>query len=85
MLVAAKPRRLATLAYDFGSLQRLCRAHDWVTVQLVAATGPGTWRARNPFPWGGVVQDPATGAAAAAFAGYLRSRGHAVLISGAPT
>lgn len=77
VLVAGNLQRLATLAYDFVSLQRLCRAHDWVTVQLVAATGPGTWRARDPFPWGGVVEDPATGAAAAAFAGYLRSHGRA--------
>jgi predicted PhzF superfamily epimerase YddE/YHI9 len=58
-----------------GNLQRLCREHNWVTLQLVAAVGPGQWRARDPFPWGGVVEDPATGAAAAAFAGYLRSLG----------
>lgn len=31
--------------------------------------------ARNPFPPGGVVEDPATGAAAAAFGGYLRALG----------
>ena len=38
------------------------------------------WRAserafhsRNPFPPGGVVEDPATGAAAAALGGYLRA------------
>lgn len=77
VLVAGDVHRLATLDYDFDALQRLCRAHDWVTVQLVAAVGPRTWRARDPFPWGGVVEDPATGAAAAAFAGYLRARGRA--------
>lgn len=77
VLVVRDLRRLAILAYDFESLQRLCREHDWVIVQLVAATGPRVWRARAPFPWGGVVEDPATGAAAAAFAGYLRSRGRA--------
>ena len=78
VLVAGDLHRLATLTYDFDALQRLCRAHDWVTVQLVASTGPGTWRARDPFPFGGVVEDPATGAAAAAFAGYLRGHGRAV-------
>ncbi|OFE15837.1 hypothetical protein BA895_04800 [Humibacillus sp. DSM 29435] len=46
-------------------------------VRKVRAPGPDLWRARDPFPWGGVVEDPATGAAAAAFAGYLRSRGRA--------
>ena len=44
-----------------------------MTVQLVVEAGVGTWRSRNPFPWGGVVEDPATGAAAAAFAGYLQA------------
>lgn len=77
VLVARDLERLETLSYDFDALQKLCRAHDWVTVHLVAATGSGTWRARDPFPWGGVVEDPATGAAAAAFAGYLRSQGRA--------
>lgn len=75
MLVVGDLRRPATLVYDFASLQRLCREHDRVTVQLVAATGQGLWQARAPFPWGGVVEDPA--AAAAAFAGYLRSHGRA--------
>jgi PhzF family phenazine biosynthesis protein len=30
---------------------------------------------RDPFPVGGVVEDPATGAAAAAFGAYLREFG----------
>jgi PhzF family phenazine biosynthesis protein len=33
------------------------------------------FHARDPFPPGGVVEDPATGAAAAAFGGYLRDLG----------
>lgn len=78
VLVARDIHRLATLSYDFDALQRLCRLHDWVTVHLVASTGRGSWWARDPFPWGGVVEDPATGAAAAAFAGYLRAHGRAV-------
>lgn len=75
VLVVRDLATLEALEYDFITLQRLCRAQAWITVQVVAATGPGRWRARNPFPWGGVVEDPATGAAAAAFAGYLRSQG----------
>lgn len=77
VLVVRDLGRLESLAYDFPMLQRLSREHSWVTVHLVAATGPGQWRARDPFPWGGVVEDPATGAAAAAFAGYLRQHGSA--------
>jgi PhzF family phenazine biosynthesis protein len=33
------------------------------------------FHSRNPFPVGGVVEDPATGAAAAALGGYLRDAG----------
>src|SRR4029079_413612 len=54
---------------------RLCALmseQDWTTVQLVHRTGPATFHCRNPFPPGGVYEDPATGAAAAAFGGYLR-------------
>lgn len=36
---------------------------------------PERFHARDPFPVGGVVEDPATGAAAAAFGGYLRALG----------
>ncbi|MFF0945483.1 PhzF family phenazine biosynthesis protein [Kocuria sp. CPCC 205300] len=71
ILVSRDPQRLRTLDYNFDALQALCREHQWITVQLITSTGPGTWQARDPFPWGGVVEDPATGAAAAAFAGYL--------------
>ena len=47
-------------------------AHDLTTVDLVHRTDEHTFSARNPFPVGGVVEDPATGAAAAAFGAYLR-------------
>lgn len=77
VLVAKDSATLGRLSYDFTALQQLCRRHRWVTVQLVDATGPGHWHSRNPFPWGGVIEDPATGAAAAALAGYLRAEGHA--------
>lgn len=73
VLVAARRMRLDALEYDFDALQSLCRARGWVTLQLIAPMAPGVWRARNPFPWGGVVEDPATGSAAAAFLGYLRA------------
>ena len=36
---------------------------------------PRLFHVRNAFAAGGVVEDPATGAAAAAFAGYLRDIG----------
>jgi predicted PhzF superfamily epimerase YddE/YHI9 len=47
----------------------------WTTVDLVWRAAPTVFYCRNPFPPGGVVEDPATGAAAAALGGYLRELG----------
>src|SRR4051794_41497919 len=45
---------------------------DWTTIDLVHRESALVFHARNPFPPAGVFEDPATGAAAAAFGGYLR-------------
>ncbi|GAA4383165.1 PhzF family phenazine biosynthesis protein [Tsukamurella soli] len=73
VLVLRDLERLGHLDYDFAALQQLCRAQTWITIQAVVPTSPAHWRARDPFAWGGVVEDPATGAAAAALVGYLRA------------
>jgi PhzF family phenazine biosynthesis protein len=75
VLATATPERLTDLDYDFDRLKALMAARDWTTLQLVHRVGPVDFRARNPFPPGGVVEDPATGAAAAALGGYLREAG----------
>lgn len=75
VLVVRDLATLAAMAYDFEALQTLCRQQDWITVQVCTPTGESRWQARNPFPWGGVVEDAATGAAAAALAAYLRDLG----------
>ena len=49
---------------------------SWTTVDLVWREDAAVFHARNPFPPGGVVEDPATGAAAAALGGYLPEGGH---------
>ena len=75
-VVAVRERtRLADLAYDFDALGALMAERDWTTVALVWRSGPTAFDVRNPFPPGGVVEDPATGAAAAALGGYLRELG----------
>jgi PhzF family phenazine biosynthesis protein len=66
---------LAGLDYDFDGLAQLMRQEEWTTVHMFWAEGDGCFNVRNAFPPGGVVEDPATGAAAAAFGGYLRSLG----------
>ena len=75
VLAVATRARLARLDYDFDRLGALMAERDWTTVQLVHRTGPATFDARNPFPPGGVYEDPATGAAAAAFGAYLAEIG----------
>ena len=69
---AATRERLADLDYDFERLGALMASRDWTTIQLVWREGETRFHARDPFPPGGVVEDPATGAAAAALGGYLR-------------
>ena len=73
VLAAATRERLADLDYDFPALELLMAEQGWTTVHLFWAETPTLFHARNPFPPGGVVEDPATGAAAAAFGGYLRA------------
>ncbi len=67
--------RLADLDYDFEALAKLMAAKDWTTINLVWPESPRVFYARHPFPPGGIREDPATGAAAAAFGGYLRELG----------
>jgi PhzF family phenazine biosynthesis protein len=66
---------LAGLDYDYAALAALMAEHGWTTMQLVHRERRDLFHARNPFPPGGVVEDPATGAAAAALGGYLRALG----------
>lgn len=75
VLAAATSGRLAALDYDFNTLKSLMLGADLTTLQLVWREADSLFHARNPFPVGGVVEDPATGAAAAAFGGYLRDAG----------
>ena len=75
VLAAATRERLAALDYDFDALAEVMHRHGWTTLQLVRRETQELFHARDPFPIGGVIEDPATGAAAAAFGGYLRTLG----------
>ncbi len=76
LVVSASTRqRLADLDYDFDRLLAYMLERDLTTLQLVWRASPTTFHVRDPFPVGGVVEDPATGAAAAAFGAYLRELG----------
>ncbi|SEC28197.1 phenazine biosynthesis protein PhzF family [Streptomyces sp. 2131.1] len=75
VIAAATRARLGELAYDMEALGALMARRDWATIALVHRESDTVFHARNPFPPGGVVEDPATGAAAAALGGYLRDLG----------
>jgi PhzF family phenazine biosynthesis protein len=72
VLAVAEAKRLAKLDYDFETLKTLLLREDLTTLQLVWRERADLFHSRNPFPVGGMVEDPATGAAAA-LGGYLRA------------
>jgi len=78
ILVAREPSRLSSLDYPFEALKTFMLDADLTTLQLAWREAPDRFRARDPFAVGGVVEDPATGAAAAALGAYLRERGEIV-------
>lgn len=64
-------RKLASMFYDLSAGRDLMNEEGLVTIAFVYAETPQLFHARNAFVSGGVYEDPATGAAAAALAGYL--------------
>lgn len=75
MLPLESRATLAAMEYDLDHGRAVMRKHSLVTVMLVYIEANQTFSVRNAFASGGVIEDPATGAAAAAFAGYLRDVG----------
>lgn len=63
---------LAAMKYNLNDGRSLMNRAGLVTIVLAYSETPQLFHSRNPFASGGVYEDPATGAAAAAFAGYLR-------------
>ena len=73
LIVVLKDRKkLAEMSYHFERVKALMQQEGLVTIDLLWVESNQLFHARNPFPTGGVYEDPATGAAAAALAGYLR-------------
>lgn len=67
--------RLSAMAYDLALGRALMERAEVATIILAHAESPQLFHTRNAFASGGVYEDPATGAATAAFAGYLRDLG----------
>lgn len=65
-------KALAAMDYDLAAGRKFMNKYGFVTVMFVFSESPQQFHTRNAFASGGVLEDPATGAATAAFAGYLR-------------
>ncbi|MEM8689484.1 MAG: PhzF family phenazine biosynthesis protein [Pseudomonadota bacterium] len=70
---------LSAMHYDLDEGRTFMNANGLVTITLAFMERPDLFHVRNPFASGGVYEDPATGAAAAALAGYLRDTGRATV------
>ncbi|MBX9833360.1 MAG: PhzF family phenazine biosynthesis protein [Burkholderiaceae bacterium] len=66
---------LAAMHYALDAGRTLMLEAGLVTIVLVVAESGQLLHTRNAFASGGVLEDPATGAATAALAGYLRDLG----------
>ncbi|MBO9680408.1 MAG: PhzF family phenazine biosynthesis protein [Acidovorax sp.] len=75
VLVLRSRAALAAMRYALDAGRRLMRDAGLVTIVLAWAESDRLWHTRNAFASGGVLEDPATGAATAALAGYLRDLG----------
>lgn len=65
---------LAAMDYEMEPMKALMREHNIVTIALAFRENAKTVHIRNAFAFGGVFEDPATGAAASAVSGFLRDR-----------
>lgn len=76
LVLALRDReRLRGMHYALDAGRTLMKEAGLVTIMLVVAQSPDRFDARHAFAAGGLLEDPATGAGAAAFAGYLRDLG----------
>jgi PhzF family phenazine biosynthesis protein len=76
LLIALNSREaLASMRYDLEAGRTLMKREGLVTIVFAYAETPQLFHTRNAFASGGVYEDPATGAATAALAGYLRDLG----------
>ena len=75
ILALSSREPLSRMRYDLDEGRKLMLRHGLITIALVWREAESLFHARNAFASGGVLEDPATGAAAAALAGMLRDEG----------
>ncbi len=67
-------KKLNEMTYDLHKGKSFMEKYDIVTIMQVFSEDEQNFHSRNAFASGGVWEDPATGAASAAFAGLLRDQ-----------
>lgn len=75
ILVLKERKTLTEMKYPFDEVKALMNEQGLITISLLWNESDEVFHSRNAFASGGVYEDPATGAAAAALAGYLRDIG----------
>ncbi|GAB6898995.1 PhzF family phenazine biosynthesis protein [Kineosporia succinea] len=76
-ILFVRPGVLDGLDHDDQAVLALQDREGWDgTVPVVERISAGHFASRNPFPRGGIREDPATGSAAAGLGYYLRAGGH---------
>jgi len=76
-IVFVRPGVLASLDHDADAVLALQNREGWDgTTPVITRHAPDRFHSRNPFPRGGIREDPATGSAAASLGYYLRAGGH---------
>lgn len=76
-LVPVRGGVLSRLDHDAEAVLRLQDSRGWDgTIPVVHRISGARFASRNPFPRGGIREDPATGSAAAGLGEYLRQGGH---------
>jgi PhzF family phenazine biosynthesis protein len=72
IIVLNNRKTLTKMNYAFDTVKSLMLEKNIVTINLLYNASESLFYSRNAFAYGGVIEDPATGAAAAALGGYLR-------------
>lgn len=75
ILFLKERQMLADMNYPFDEVRALMSERGLVTISMLWRESDDVFHSRNAFASGGVYEDPATGASAAALGGYLRDIG----------
>ena len=73
MIIFVKNKKtLQNMSYNFDNIKKLKALQNLTTISILHNKNDDIFHSRNAFAFGGVYEDPATGAAAGALGEYLR-------------